>query len=57
MESEVELVAIAGHQLKSFLLLRNACDFIELMKFVLVVAWGAFGCDQSDEGSVNAGTC
>ena len=37
MEREVELVAIAGHQLKSFLLLRNACHFIELMKFVLVV--------------------
>ena len=38
MEREAELVAIAGHQLKSFLLLRNASDLIELMNFHLAVA-------------------
>lgn len=56
MEREAELVSIAWDKLKSFLLLRNASDLIELMKFHLVVAWGAFSCDQADKGSINAGT-
>ena len=56
MEREAELVSIAWDKLKSFLLLRNASDLIELMKFHLVVAWGSFSCDQADKGSINAGT-
>ena len=55
MESEVELVAIAGHQLKSFLLLRYADDLVKFVKFILVVAWGTLSCNQTDKGSVDTG--
>ena len=56
MEREAELVAIARHQLKSFLLLRNASDLIELMNIHFAVAWSSLSCDQADKGSINAGT-
>ena len=56
MERKLELIAVARYQLESLFLLRNASDFSEIMKLVLVVAWGTFGCDYTDKSSINACT-
>ena len=48
MEHELELVAVARYQLKSFLYLHYARDISKFMKLVLVVAWCTFSCYLAD---------